>query len=79
MPAPLEHGHRHFAQSADHDSAFVPLHGRKLEVGNFVVGNALGIFDTSGEGAEAAAAGGAANPWAPQLYEWESMQEVDFC
>ena len=28
---------------------------------------------------EAPATGGAANPWAPQLYEWESMQEVDFC
>ena len=31
------------------------------------------------QGAGAAAAGGADNPWAPQLYEWESMQEVDFC
>ena len=31
------------------------------------------------QGAEGPAAGGAANPWAPQLYEWESMQEVDFC
>jgi len=31
------------------------------------------------QGAEAAAAGGVTNPWAPQNYEWESMQEVDFC
>jgi len=31
------------------------------------------------EGAEAAAAGDANNPWAPQNYDWESMQEVDFC
>jgi len=31
------------------------------------------------QGNEAAAAGNIANPWAPQLYEWESMQEVDFC
>jgi len=31
------------------------------------------------QGTEGPAAGGAANPWAPQLYEWESMQEVDFC
>ena len=31
------------------------------------------------QGNEGAATGGAANPWAPQLSEWESMQEVDFC
>ncbi len=31
------------------------------------------------EGAEAGAAGDANNPWAPQNYDWEFMQEVDFC
>jgi len=31
------------------------------------------------EGAEAGAAGDTSNPWAAQQYNWESMQEEDFC
>jgi hypothetical protein len=36
-------------------------------------------MEEDAEGAEAAAAGDAGKPWAPQNYDWESMQEVDFC
>jgi len=36
-------------------------------------------MEEDAEGAEAAAVGDASNPWAPQNYDWESMQEVDFC
>ncbi len=36
-------------------------------------------MEEESEGAEAAAASSITNPWAPQNYEWESMQEVDFC
>jgi hypothetical protein len=36
-------------------------------------------MEEEAEGAEAAATGNVTNPWAPQNYEWESMQEVDFC
>ena len=31
------------------------------------------------QGTESGAAGGTANPWASPSFEWDSVQELDFC